>query len=293
MHSGRRRCLQLSPARATGGSACCSRAGAVASPSDKWVSPRAPFLQIASFIGELTTPPHARNETGTKRKHRPLEFERTQTPANTTSMAGANNVAHLVLGAPILISSPHVIFDVLEKFPVVPKSLDRMRSSSIEYGTTASMLMPQNADFFAVATQGVIHRRADRGCRVPRCRRARLDDGCCAPFEISRSIFCQAHASKRRRGRRRRRRLGPVEDGEGIVQNRDIPRPVMRARRLRLGCGLSSNSAQPLERRPAPSWRARGRDHRLCPGVDASSSWKSSCANTTTARPRSSLCGFS
>jgi len=70
-------------------------------------------------------------------------------------MAGANNVAHLVLGAPILISSPQVIFDVLEKFPVVPQSLDRMRSCSVEYGTTASMLMPQNADFFAVVVDKV------------------------------------------------------------------------------------------------------------------------------------------
>ena len=65
------------------------------------------------------------------------------------------NLAHLVLGAPILLSSPSVMLEVLQKFPVVPKSLRGKRSFSNEHDKNASMLMPREADFFAVVVDQV------------------------------------------------------------------------------------------------------------------------------------------
>ena len=70
-------------------------------------------------------------------------------------MAPTNNLAHLVLGAPLLISSPHTVFYAADNFPVIPESLSRKRSCRKVHSKNPSMLMPKDAEFFSVVIDKV------------------------------------------------------------------------------------------------------------------------------------------
>lgn len=66
-----------------------------------------------------------------------------------------NSVAHLVLGAPILVSSRAGVCHIGKYFPAIPDFQGRKRSTSKECDRDASMLLPQDAAFFAVVVDAV------------------------------------------------------------------------------------------------------------------------------------------
>jgi hypothetical protein len=72
-----------------------------------------------------------------------------------TSMQGMNSVAHGVLGAPIIVSSRTSISHVGRDFPAIPDFQRRKCTASKACDRNASMLLPQDAAFFAVVVDTV------------------------------------------------------------------------------------------------------------------------------------------
>jgi hypothetical protein len=72
-----------------------------------------------------------------------------------TSMPGMNSVTHSVLGAPIIVSSRTSLFHVGMDFPAIPDCQRRKCATSRECDQNASMLLPQDAAFFAVVVDAV------------------------------------------------------------------------------------------------------------------------------------------